>query len=120
VWLDRWRDVFVARLRPEHAQLGLAWYLRRHSPIDLVLKIGKGAGEIVGVFIYTAGVAFWNPVARVVTGIGTVGLAALGLRRRSCCGRIPGPSTRWSRAGAKRPNGCRARSRPASGSPFRT
>jgi hypothetical protein len=87
VWLDRWRDVFVMRLRPEHAQLGPGWYLRHHSPIDLVLKVGKGAGEIVGLFIYTAGVALWNPVARVVTGLGVVGLAALGVRRRWRAGR---------------------------------
>ncbi|HEY5090624.1 MAG TPA: glycosyltransferase family 39 protein, partial [Polyangia bacterium] len=82
VWIDRWRDVFVMRLEPEHAKLGLRWYLQRHSLFDLLLKLGKGAGEIAGVFIYTAGVGFWNPVARVVTGLGTLTLAGFGLRRR--------------------------------------
>ena len=31
VWIDHWRDVFVLRLSPEHAQLGLRWYLAQHS-----------------------------------------------------------------------------------------
>jgi hypothetical protein len=82
VWLDHWRDVFVMRLSPEHATLGLGWYLRHHSPIDLVLKLGKGAGLIFGLFFYTAGIGLWNPVARVVTGVGTLVLAAYGVRRR--------------------------------------
>lgn len=82
VWIDHWRDVFVLRLSPEHAELGLRWYLRQHSLLDLLLKLGRGAGEIAGVFIYTAGIGFWNPIARVVTGLGTLALAGFGLRRR--------------------------------------
>jgi 4-amino-4-deoxy-L-arabinose transferase-like glycosyltransferase len=82
VWLDRWSEVWVMRLSPEHAQLGLGWYLRHHSILDLVVKVGKGVGQVVGLFIYTAGVGFWNPVARVVTGLGALVLAGLGLRRR--------------------------------------
>ena len=82
VWIDHWRDVFVLRLSPEHAQLGLRWYLAQHSLLQLFLKLGRGAGQIAGVFIYTAGIGFWNPVARVVTGVGTLALAGFGLRRR--------------------------------------
>jgi len=87
VWLDRWSEVWVMRLSPEHRQLGLGWYLRHHSILDLVLKVGKGVGQVVGLFIYTAGVGFWNPVARVVTGLGILVLAGLGLRRRWRAGR---------------------------------
>jgi len=82
VWIDRWSEVWELRLSPEHAQLGLGWYLKHHSLLDLALKVGKGVGQVVGLFVYTAGVGFWNPIARVVTGLGTLVLAGLGLRRR--------------------------------------
>jgi 4-amino-4-deoxy-L-arabinose transferase-like glycosyltransferase len=82
VWMDRWRDTFVMRRLPEHARLGLGWYLRGHSIIDLVVKLGKGFGETVGVYVYAAGVGPASPVSRVVTGAALVVLGALGLRRR--------------------------------------
>ena len=82
VWIDRWRDVWVMRLHPQHAELGLGWYLRHHSLLELVLKIGRGAGLVIGLFVYTSGVGFWAPAARVVTGIATLGLAGCGVRRR--------------------------------------
>ena len=34
VWIDRWSEVWEMRLSPEHAQLGLGWYLRHHSLLD--------------------------------------------------------------------------------------
>ena len=82
VWLDRWRDALVVRLTPERAQLGLGWYLRHHSLAELAIKIGRGFGEVVGLFVYTAGFGAANVPVRVATGLGVMALAVLGLRRR--------------------------------------
>jgi 4-amino-4-deoxy-L-arabinose transferase-like glycosyltransferase len=82
VWVDSWRDALVMRLTPERAQLGLGWYLHHHSLLDLAIKLGRGFGEVVGLFVYTAGFGAANVAIRVVTGLGVMALAALGLRRR--------------------------------------
>ncbi len=87
VWLDSWREALVMRLQPERAQLGLGWYLRHHSPIDLVIKLGRGFGEVVGLFVYAAGFGAPNTAVRVATGLGVMALAGLGLRRRWQAGR---------------------------------
>lgn len=87
VWIDHWKDVWAMRLRPEHAELGLGWYLRHHSFVQLVLKLARGAGQVVGLIVYTSGIGLWNPVARVVTGIGVLVVAVLGVRRRWRAGR---------------------------------
>jgi len=87
VWLDRWRDALVMRMTPERAQLGLGWYLRHHSLADLGLKLGRGFGEVVGLFVYTAGFGAANVPVRVATGLGVLALAVLGLRRRWRAGR---------------------------------
>ena len=47
----------------------------------MLLKLGKGAGQIVGVFFYTAGVGPSHPAVRVVTGVAITALGVLGLRR---------------------------------------
>jgi hypothetical protein len=82
VWLDSWRQALVMRLGPERAQLGLGWYLRRHSLIELVIKLGRGFGAVVGLFVYAAGFGAANIPARVATGLAVMALAFLGLRRR--------------------------------------
>ncbi len=82
VWLDRWRDALVMRMTPERAQLGLGWYLRHHSLVDLGLKLGRGFGEVVGLYVYTAGFGAANIPVRIATGLGVMALAVLGLRRR--------------------------------------
>jgi hypothetical protein len=82
VWLDSWREALVVRLTPEHAQLGLGWYLRNHSLVDLAIKLGRGFGEVVGLYVYTAGFGAANVPVRVATGLGVMALAVLGLRRR--------------------------------------
>jgi len=87
VWLDRWRDALVMRMTPERAQLGLGWYLRHHSLIDLGLKLGRGFGEVVGLYVYTAGFGAANIPVRVATGLCVMALAVLGLRRRWRAGR---------------------------------
>lgn len=87
VWLDSWRDALVVRLTPERAQLGLGWYLRHHSPVDLAIKLGRGFGEVVGLFVYTAGFGAANIPVRIATGLGVMALAVLGLRRRWQAGR---------------------------------
>ncbi len=87
VWLDSWRQALVVRLTPQRAQLGLGWYLRHHSLMELVIKLGRGFGEVVGLFVYAAGFGAVNIPARVVTGLGVMALAFLGLRRRWRAGR---------------------------------
>ncbi len=87
VWLDKWRDALVMRLTPERAQLGLGWYLRHHSLVDLAIKLGRGFGEVVGLYVYTAGFGAANIPVRVATGLGVMALAVLGLRRRWRAGR---------------------------------
>ena len=87
VWLDRWRDALVMRMTPERAQLGLGWYLRHHSLADLGLKLGRGFGEVVGLFVYTAGFGAANIPVRVATGLCVLALAVLGLGRRWRAGR---------------------------------
>ena len=82
VWVDSWREALLIRLTPERAQLGLGWYLHHHSIVDLVIKLGRGFGEVVGLFVYTAGFGAANPAVRVTTGLGVMALAVLGLRRR--------------------------------------
>jgi 4-amino-4-deoxy-L-arabinose transferase-like glycosyltransferase len=82
LWLDRWQDVWALQLDPEWSQVGLGWYLRRHSWLDLAWKIARGAGLTVGVFVYAAGVGFANPVARTIAGVAVCVLGSLGLRRR--------------------------------------
>ena len=87
VWVDSWRDALVMRMTPERAQLGLGWYLRHHSLVDLGLKLGRGFGEVVGLYVYTAGFGAANVPVRVATGLGVMALAVLGLRRRWRAGR---------------------------------
>ena len=87
VWLDSWREALVVRLTPERAQLGLGWYLRHHSLVDLGIKLGRGFGEVVGLFVYAAGFGAGNVPVRVATGLGVLALAVLGLRRRWRAGR---------------------------------
>jgi hypothetical protein len=87
VWLDSWRQALVMRLGPERAQLGLGWYLRHHSLVELAIKLGRGFGEVVGLFVYAAGFGAANIPARVATGLGVMALAFLGLRRRWRAGR---------------------------------
>jgi len=82
VWLDRWSDVWAWQLDPARESVGLIWYLRRHSILDLLAILAKGAGLTAGTFFYVAGLGFANPVARVVTGVAVWTLACLGLRRR--------------------------------------
>jgi hypothetical protein len=72
----------VIRLTPERAQLGLGWYLRHHSLLDLFVKLGRGVGLVVGLCVYTAGFGGENAAVRVTTGLLVVALAVLGLRRR--------------------------------------
>jgi hypothetical protein len=82
VWIDRWQDVWALQRSPGWMDVGLGWYLRRHSLFDLFIVVGKGVGITAGVFFYVAGIGFANPVARVITGVAIWGLAGLGLRRR--------------------------------------
>jgi len=82
VWLDTWREALVMRLTPERAQLGLGFYLHHHSPLALVVKLGRGLGLVAGLYVYTAGFGGQSAAVRVVTGLLVLALAALGLRRR--------------------------------------
>jgi len=82
VWLDTWREALVMKLLPEHAKLGLGYYLHRHSMLDLAVKLARGFGEVVGLYVYTAGFGARNVAVRVLTGLAVIALAALGLRRR--------------------------------------
>jgi hypothetical protein len=82
VWVDSWREALVMRLTPERAQLGLGWYLRHHTLVNLASKLGRGFGQVVGLTVYAAGFGATNIPVRVVTGLGVMALAVLGLRRR--------------------------------------
>jgi hypothetical protein len=87
IWLDKWQDVWALQLDPEWSKVGLGWYLQRHSFVDLLLKILRGLGLTVGIFVYAAGVGFANPVVRAIGGVIVCVLAALGMRRRWRAGR---------------------------------
>lgn len=82
VWLDRWQDVWALQLEPEWKNLGLAWYLQRHSVAQLIIKVLRGVGLTVGLSSYAAGVGFIHPALRATTGAAVLLLATLGLRRR--------------------------------------
>jgi hypothetical protein len=82
VWLDRWQDFWALHLEPEWNNVGLGWYLHRHSVVELVVKVFRGAGITVGIFAYEAGIGFAHPALRATTGAAVLLLAALGLRRR--------------------------------------
>jgi 4-amino-4-deoxy-L-arabinose transferase-like glycosyltransferase len=82
VWLDRWQDFWALYLEPEWSTVGLGWYLHRHSVVELVIKVFRGAGLTVGISAYEAGIGFAHPALRATTGAAVLLLAALGLRRR--------------------------------------
>jgi Dolichyl-phosphate-mannose-protein mannosyltransferase len=82
VWIDRWQDVWALQRSPVWNDVGLGWYLHRHSLFDLLIVLGKGVGITAGVFLYVAGIGLANPVARAVTGVVLWTLAGLGLHRR--------------------------------------
>jgi len=44
VWLDRWEDFWPMYLGPEWAKISLGWYLHRHSVVELVIRVFRGAG----------------------------------------------------------------------------
>ena len=87
IWLDRWQDVWALQLDPEWNQVGLGWYLQRHSLWQLAFKILRGLGLTIGVGVYAAGIGFANPVLRATTGAAVMVLAGLGVRRRWRAGR---------------------------------
>jgi hypothetical protein len=82
IWLDRWQDVWALQLDPEWSRVGPGWYLQRHSLGALALKVLRGFGLTVGIFVYAAGTGFANPVVRTISGIVVCVLAGLGMRRR--------------------------------------
>jgi len=86
VWLDRWQDFWAMYLEPEWNNVGLGWYLQRHSVVQLVVRVFRGAGITVGIFAYEAGIGFAHPALRAITGAVVLLLAVLGLRRRWLAG----------------------------------
>jgi 4-amino-4-deoxy-L-arabinose transferase-like glycosyltransferase len=82
VWLDRWEDFWPMYLGPEWSNVGLGWYLHRHSVVELVIRVIRGAGITIGMSAYEAGIGFAHPALRATTGAAVLLLAALGLRRR--------------------------------------
>ena len=55
LWLDGWNDVWRLLRDPEWDRVGLRWYLQHHSVWALPWRVIKGAGQSIGVLIYTAG-----------------------------------------------------------------
>jgi hypothetical protein len=82
IWLDKWQDVWALQLDPAWSKVGWGWYLQRHSVVELMLKVLRGFGLTVGIFVYAAGLGFANPVVRAMSGVVVCALAGLGMRRR--------------------------------------
>ena len=55
LWLDGWNDVWRVLRDPEWDRVGPRWYLQHHSVWALAWRVIKGAGQSIGVLIYTAG-----------------------------------------------------------------
>jgi dolichyl-phosphate-mannose-protein mannosyltransferase len=86
VWMEKWRDYWVIRRSPTWDQLGLRWYLKDHSVLQLLAKLARGFALSVGNFVYSAGLGSANVVVRSIVGLPMLALAALGLRRRWAAG----------------------------------
>jgi len=86
VWLDRWEDFWPMYLGPEWAKISLGWYLHRHSVVELVIRVFRGAGITVGMSAFEVGIGFAHPALRAITGGVVLLLAAFGLRRRWLAG----------------------------------
>jgi hypothetical protein len=99
LWLDDWQDVWTVARDGSWSEVGLGWYLERHSLWDLVERVGKGFGETMAVLTYTLGVGpsaevpgvgpltAGVVVPRALSGIALLALAAWGLVRRYRSGR---------------------------------
>jgi 4-amino-4-deoxy-L-arabinose transferase-like glycosyltransferase len=97
-WLDGWKETWAYLHSPEWNRIGLGWYLRRHSVVQLAWRVTQGLGKTVGALVYTSGLGITaaTPVSRdatvaealprVLTGLGVLVLAALGLRERHRAG----------------------------------
>lgn len=79
LWLDAWHEIWTKSLDPEWNDIGLRWYLERHSIGELLIRMTKGFGETAAVFTYTAGV---GPSA-ALPGIGPLTPLILVLRSAS-------------------------------------
>ncbi len=91
LWLDGWTDVWRLLRDPEWNRVGLRWYVQHHSVWALPWRVIKGAGQSIGVLIYTAGpgVTAGTPahlkpttaaaILRVVGGVVVLAFAARGL-----------------------------------------
>ena len=55
IWLDAWQDTWRMMRTPDWNRIGLGWYLRRHSLLDLAWRLVKGIGQTLGALIYTSG-----------------------------------------------------------------
>ena len=143
LWLDGWNDVWRLLRDPEWDRVGLRWYLQHHSLWALAWRVVKGAGQSIGVLLYTAGpgVTAGTPadlrptivaaILRVVGGVVVLALAARGLVDRyrtdiaprcwprptsaaGCCWRSRSARRAW--AASRRASCCRS---PCSASPTR-
>jgi 4-amino-4-deoxy-L-arabinose transferase-like glycosyltransferase len=91
LWLDGWNDVWRVLRDPEWEHIGPRWYLQHHSLWALAWRIVKGAGQTIGVLLYTIGpgVTAGTPadlrptilatVLRTAGGVAIMALAARGL-----------------------------------------
>ena len=81
-WLDDWEQYWSLARSPEWSKVGLGWFLERHSLFDLALRLIKGFGITLGLFIYSAGLGTTEIVPCAITGLVVVVLAMMGLVRR--------------------------------------
>jgi 4-amino-4-deoxy-L-arabinose transferase-like glycosyltransferase len=97
-WLDGWKETWAYLHSQEWNRIGLGWYLHRHSVGQLVWRVTQGFGKTVGALVYTSGLGITaatpadrdatvaEALPRVLTGLGLLALAALGLRDRHRAG----------------------------------
>jgi hypothetical protein len=93
VWLDGWQQTWRVMREPGWDRVGLFSYLAQHSISALVLRVLKGAGQVIGVLLYTSGLGVvaarpieqppvWAALVRGGTGIVVLALGARGMRSR--------------------------------------
>jgi hypothetical protein len=98
LWLDGWEQTFRVMRQAGWDRVGLFWYLERHSVWALALRVFTGAGQVMGVLLYTSGLGvvaarpiehppIWSALVRGGAGIVVLALAAHGMRKRLLAGR---------------------------------
>jgi hypothetical protein len=97
LWLDDRDQIWRVMREPGWERVGVIWYLERHSLAALVLRVLKGAGQVIGVLLYTSGLGVvaarpieqppvWAALVRASTGLVVLALAVRGMRSRLLAG----------------------------------